>query len=343
MPKRIAKIQKSANYGFYADVMWCCMPMLAISCYYYGLRPALLSLLGVVVAYVCDCVLAPLHGAGYQPHEYSSECFALLIVMMMPATVRYYIVVLAVIAAVLAKEAFGGEGHYPFHPAAVGLVVAGVSWPAEVFSYPLPGAHLPLWDTSAVVLTQGMNATIKSGGLPSASTLNLVTGNVAGPIGTAATLLICACGLYLLARGRLHLSTVIPFLLMCIVLPWLLPNLNELPRFSLPWTYIRQRIYLEKYMLLSGSVLFGGFFLACEPVTQPNRTSSRIIYGLALGILTVVFRYYSEYETGVCFALLIVNSIPEWLDRLARRTERMKFMKKEEKRHAQNQQRSIRE
>ena len=117
-------------------------------------------------------------------------------------------------------------------------------------------------------------------------------------------------------------------------MPWLLPQLNDLPAFSLPWEYVRQRVYLEKYIILGGSMLFGGIFLACEPVTQPARLSSRIIYGLLLGVAATVFRYNTVYETGICFALLIVGAFPEWLDRVARRAERMRFRKKEEKRRA---------
>ncbi len=336
MPKnaKTAKLERSPNYDFYVNVMGCCVPLLAMSCFYFGARPALSALLGMAVAYLCDCIVTPLHSAGYRAHEPSSECFALLTVLMLPASVRYSVIVTAVIAAVVAKKAFGGEGHYPFNPTAVGLVVVGVSWPKEVFRYPEPGTMLPLWNTDGVALSESMGATLTGGGLPTGSTLNLLIGNVAGPMGAVCTLVIAACGVYLLARGQLHLSTVLPFLLLVVLVPWLFPRLNELPSFSLPWTYIRQRLYLEKYMLLSGGVLFGGIFLASEPVTQPNRTSSRVIYGVALGILTVVFRYYSIYETGICFALLMVNAFPEWLDRIGRRAERTRFMRKEEQRIA---------
>ena len=92
----------------------------------------------------------------------------------------------------------------------------------------------------------------------------------------------------------------------------------------------------RKYILLSGSMLFGGIFLACEPVVQPNRWSSRLIYGLFLGAMATAFRYYSVYETGVCFAIVLAGAFPEWLDRLAQRAERIRFMRKEEKRLAQH-------
>lgn len=329
-------IERSENYGYYSDLLWCAVPLTGMAWYYYGLRPVLLMLAALVTAYLCDCALAPLHGEGYRAHEPSSECFAALIVLLMPASVSYGIVIVAVIAAVLVKEAFGGEGHYPFHPAAVGLVAATLAWPRDMSSYPAPGTVLALFSSTGVVLTQGSNTTLSAGGLPSDSTINLLTGNVAGPLGCCAILVIVACGLYLLVRGHMQLSTFVPYLAVCVLVPWLLPNLNELPALSAPWEYVRQRIYLEKYILLSGSVLFGGIFLACEPVVQPNRWSSRLIYGLFLGAMATAFRYYSVYETGVCFAVVLAGAFPEWLDRLAQRAERIRFMRKEEKRLAQH-------
>ena len=325
--------QKANSY--YTDILWCCVPLLAISCYYYGPRPLLLMALALVTAYLCDCLFLPLHGAGRGAAEPTGACFAALITLLMPASVPYFIIVVAVVAAAIAREVFGGDGHYPFHPAAVGVVVAGVSWPQYVFSYPAPGTALPLLSSEMPPLTAGLNAALRAGGLPTASTTNLLIGNVQGPLGASAILVVAACGLFLLCRGHIRLSTVVPYLAVCVAVPWLFPQLNELPLLSAPWQYVNQRIYLEKYILLSGTILFGGVFLAGEPVTQPNRTASRVVYGMALGLATVAFRYYSEYETSVCFALLIVGAFPEWLDRAGRRAERMRFRRKEEeKRHA---------
>ena len=56
-------------------------------------------------------------------------------------------------------------------------------------------------------------------------------------------------------------------------------------------------------------------FLVPEPVTLPRHPLSRAIYGLLLGFASMMFRYYGTYETGVCFALLAINSVSGWLDR----------------------------
>ena len=141
MPKRHDKITKSVNYDYYWDILFCTVPLLAVSCFYYGARPLLMMAAGLLTAYVADCVVTPLHAAGYRAHEPSSEAFAALIVLMMPASAPYYMVVTATIIAVLVKEAFGGEGHYPFHPAAVGnagmaashVVLPGTGYSAGTF------------------------------------------------------------------------------------------------------------------------------------------------------------------------------------------------------------------
>ncbi|MFR3793231.1 MAG: RnfABCDGE type electron transport complex subunit D [Blautia massiliensis (ex Durand et al. 2017)] len=335
MPNPI-KIDRSENYEYYKDLLLCAIPLTGMAWYYYGARPVILMMVALFTAYLCDCALAPLHGPGYHSHEPSSECFAALITLMMPATVPYAVVVAAVIAAVLAKEAFGGEGHYPFHPAAVGMVVAGISWPGSVYQYPTPGTVLPLYGVQDAALSPGMNAVLQAGGLPSDSTMNLLTGNVTGGLGTSAALVVIACGLFLLVRGHAKPAVLIPFFVLSIGLPWLLPQLNELPAFSWPWEFVRQRVYLEKYVILSGTMLFGGLFMICEPVTMPNRISSRILYGAALGVATFAFRLASPYESPVCFALLIVGAIPEWLDLISHRTERIRFMRKEARRLAQS-------
>ena len=100
MPNR-KKVERSANYSYYSDLLWCTVPLIGMSWYYYGARPVLLLLAALLTAYLCDCALAPLHGTGYQSHVPSSECFAALIALLMPASISYPIVISAVIVAVL--------------------------------------------------------------------------------------------------------------------------------------------------------------------------------------------------------------------------------------------------
>ena len=110
------------------------MPRLAMGVFLYGPRVLLLALVGVITAKLSDRFAALLRGRSYDPTENLSVVVALVIVLMVPATVRYRVVVLAVLAAVLvSKEAFGGPGNYPFNPAAVGYCVEAGSFSEEMF------------------------------------------------------------------------------------------------------------------------------------------------------------------------------------------------------------------
>ena len=47
-------IERSENYGYYSDLLWCAVPLTGMAWYYYGLRPVLLMLAALVTAYLCD-------------------------------------------------------------------------------------------------------------------------------------------------------------------------------------------------------------------------------------------------------------------------------------------------
>ena len=67
--------------------------------------------------------------------------------------------------------------------------------------------------------------------------------------------------------------------------------------------------------MLTGAMLFSAVFLLNEPYTCAHHRLGRILYGVMVGAFTMGFRYFGVYETGVCFAILAVNSISGWLDR----------------------------
>ena len=75
--------------------------------------------------------------------------------------------------------------------------------------------------------------------------------------------------------------------------------------------------------LLTGAVLFSAVFLINEPYTCAHHRMGRILYGVLVGVASMGFRYYGVYETGVCFAVLAVNSISAWIDRTEVRLYRL--------------------
>ena len=60
--------------------------------------------------------------------------------------------------------------------------------------------------------------------------------------------------------------------------------------------------------LLSGGLLLGAIFMATDYVTSPMSSKGQLVYGVAIGVLTVVIRTWGAYPEGMSFAILIMNA-----------------------------------
>ena len=289
------------------------MPLLCVSCYLYGLRPLLLCGFAVLMGNLCDRLISLLRRRVYQAGDYSNESFALVITLLMPATVDWYVLAAILAGVLIGKEVFGGYGSYPFHPAAVGYAVAAVSWPEQVFRYPAPYANIPLWDASGVATSSTISDTLRSGGLINISALSL--GEYAAPMGTGAAIVLVACGLFLWMQKDVRLSASLSFLITAGLIVFFFPRqlgLTEGTAFTAGLVF---RLRCVRDEMLTGAMLFSAVFLLNEPYTCAHHRLGRILYGVMVGAFTMGFRYFGVYETGVCFAILAVNSISGWLDR----------------------------
>ena len=308
-----AQLQKTGRY--YKHICFMAVPVLWMACFLYGVRPLLLCGIAVLTGNLCDRLVSLLRRRVYQAGDFSNESFALVIALLMPVTVDIYVLIIAVLAGVLiGKEIFGGYGSYPFNPAAVGYVVAAVSWPEQVFRYPQPYTSIPLWDASMVPVSSTIEDTLRSGGMLNIRSLVLSLGEYAAPMGTGAALVILACGLFLWTQKDAHMSASVSFLLTCALIAFFFPRQAGLAD-SAVLANILPRLRCVRDELLTGAILFSAVFLLNEPYTCVHHRMGRILYGVLVGVVSMGFRYYGVYETGVCFALLAVNSVSAWIDR----------------------------
>ena len=315
------QLQKTGRY--YKHVFWLCVPLLCMACYFYGARPLLLCGIALLTGNLCDRLVSLLRHRVYQNSDLSNESFGLVIALLMPVTVDIYVLVAAVLAGVLiGKEVFGGYGSYPFNPAAVGYAVAAVSWPEQVFRYPQPYTAIPLWDASGVPVSSAIEDTLSSGGMLNYSSIALSLGEYAAPMGTGAALVILACGFFLWLQKDTRLSATVSFLVTSALIAFFFPRQVGLMDASFA-AGLLSRLQCVRDELLTGAMLFSAVFLLNEPYTCAHHRIGRILYGVLVGAATMGFRYFGVYDTGVCFALLTVNSISGWLDRTETRLYRL--------------------
>ena len=72
--------------------------------------------------------------------------------------------------------------------------------------------------------------------------------------------------------------------------------------------------------VLSGGLLFGAVFMATDYVTSPFTLKGKLVYGVALGVVTFAIRYWGSYTEGVSFALLFMNLWVPYINDLTRQT-----------------------
>jgi electron transport complex protein RnfD len=73
-------------------------------------------------------------------------------------------------------------------------------------------------------------------------------------------------------------------------------------------------IWYPLFNILSGGLLFGAVFMATDPVTSPTTRIGQLLFGLGLGLFTVIFRFATPYPEGVLTSILTMNMLVIILD-----------------------------
>lgn len=300
----LAPSQKKEGAGM-ADIIVALLPLFIPAVFFYGERPLYIGLYTVLAALAADILCTKMRGKKLGRHNLSALITGLIIALLMPASIPYYVPVSAALFAIfVVKHPFGGYGKNVFNPAAAGYAFAAVLFPKVVFSFPAPFTKLAAdANVHDLSLQNSLLATMKLKTMPQVSLLHLVLGNVAGPMGTAGVLIIAACLLYLLVRRAAQFKTVLPFFAAVFAFAWLFPRI--------PGGHLDS----VSYEMMAGPLLFCGVYMVSEPVTMSKTTKGAVAYGILCGLLAMVFRYYGAFEEGFCFALLLANALSGWLDR----------------------------
>ncbi len=300
-------------------VLLCMVPLTAFSCLYYGLRPLLLVLTGIVTAMLTELLCSAISRRRPTLIDGTAAVTGALVgAMMSPLTPFWVPVMGAAFAIGVAKVPFGGKGHNIFNPAAAGLAFCAICFPTRLFIYPDPSqsAVLPLWDTSSVITAVSPTELLRGGGATTTDWLSLLSGDFPGPVGSAGVLILLAAALYLFSRRSSSPIIVVSYLASCAIGAALFPRADVSAATS---------VQLE---LCTGLLLFAGVFLLCDPVTAPRFWLARVVYGVGAGMLVITLRWYGRFESCEFFAVLLVNSFSPLLDRtcwsLVRRIKRWK-------------------
>ena len=282
------------------------MPALLVSFYFFGVGSVV-----VMATSVAACVLLEwainkymLNNPRNTVLDGSAVLTGLLLGFNLPSNLPIWMILIGAVFAIgFAKMPFGGLGNNLFNPALVGRAALLVAFPAQMTTWPKVGqlSHYLDAETGATPLAL-MKQAIKSGDasvldqLP--TSLDLFLGN--HPDGAGAMGEICALALLL----------GLVYMLWKKIITWHIPVSIIVTVFVFSGLmHMTSPVYADPVsVILSGGLMLGAIFMATDYVTSPMTPKGQIIYGVCIGLLTVIIRNWGAYPEGMSFAILIMNA-----------------------------------
>ena len=280
------------------NVIVALLPAVALALYCFGLGAAV-----VIATSIAGCVVVEYLISRYMLGEkpsignLSAVLTGLLLALNLPSNLPIWTVLIGCVIAIgIGKMTFGGLGCNIFNPALVGRVFLLLSFPVQMTTWPLPMENRMAYldaTTGATTLGQLKMDQIRRADV---DILPHALGFTGGSMGEMGAIALLIGFIYLLCTRTITwhipvsiLATVALFSLCIGVNPGV--------------------------QLVTGGLMLGAIFMATDYVTSPMSHSGMILYGVMIGIITVVIRQWGAYPEGVSFAILIMNGLTPLINR----------------------------
>ncbi|MBQ3920692.1 MAG: RnfABCDGE type electron transport complex subunit D [Firmicutes bacterium] len=282
------------------DMLIALLPAYCAAVYVYGESAFWLTIVCVVSCVGFEAVMQKLLSRRISVGDLSAAVTGVILSFTLPANLPLWMAVIGSFTAiVIVKQLFGGLGQNFVNPALTASLVLRISFPVEMDAWPVNDKMI-----SAIREFAGSEATtgpqllelFNRGRVPT-GIWTLSSAFQSGPMGTVLSLALLAGALYLVLRRVI--DPVIPGC--CLVT---MAVLTKLMGFSI------------SFHIFAGTAILVAFFMATDYTTSPYTRSGRIIYGVGLGILTMMIRIYGTQTDGALFALLAMNILCPQIDRI---------------------------
>lgn len=290
------------------------MPAMFLSFYVFGLGAIVVSIVAII-----SCI-----GFEYLIQKYvlkvpttisdgSALLTGVLLALNLPAGFPVWMTVVGALVAIgIAKLSFGGLGNNIFNPALVARVFLLISFPVQMTRWPEAFAdRLKLTDATTGATPLGFLKEALSGegtdirelmkNIPDYT--DLFIGFMAGSIGEISAGLLLLGGLYLIWKKIITWHIPVSVLLSVAVFSGIM------------WLIDPAQYADPVFHLITGGLMLGAFYMATDLVTSPMSPKGQIVFGIGIGALTMMIRYWGAYPEGVSFAILIMNALVPMINR----------------------------
>lgn len=292
------------------------MPAVAYSVYLFGLGALVVLLTSVLGCVITEYLMQRyMLGGKTTITNGSAVITGLLLAMNLPSNLPIWIILIGCVVAIgLGKYAFGGLGQNIFNPAILGRVFLLISFPQQMTSWPLPlvnrGEYLDATTGATYLGQMKMEAMSTADSSTGASAVNEIAtesltwidaliGNMGGSLGEMSAIALIIGGVFMLLRGIISWHIPVSIIGTVMLFAW---GAGVDPVMS----------------VLSGGVMLGAIFMATDYVTSPMTRRGMVMYGMMIGIITMIIRLWGAYPEGVSFAILIMNGFTPLINKFVR-------------------------
>ena len=289
------------------DVAIALMPACALGVYQFGLRALLILLVSTLTCAATEYIYLRLMNRQQGPYECSAIVTGMLIGMNMPPTVPLWIPVIGSVFAILVvKQVFGGLGQNFMNPALGARCFLFLCYADRMNTFAIPqkvGAGLVNFGAAAV---DGISGATPLAALKAGETISLFDaffGFTGGVIGETSTAMLLLGAAFLVYRKVISLRIPLAYLL----------------SFSAFVLFLGGHGFDFNFLacqLCTGGLMLGAFFMATDYVTSPITKNGQIVFGILLGILTGLFRFYGNNAEGVSYAIIIANLLVPLIEKM---------------------------
>ena len=279
------------------DLLIALTPAAIASIVFFGFKAAVMIAVCMASAILSEYFFNKICKRDQTAGDLSAAVTGLLLALNLSTNVTIWqCLVGAFFAIIIIKCAFGGLGYNFANPAITARVMLILAFTEVSGGAMTVFSELEAGATPLAILSG-------NGTLP--SMLNMLIGNRGGAIGETCAIALILGGIYLLIKK---------------VISWHIPvvYVGTVFLFSLA---LSGDVNTAVYHILGGGLLLGAIFMATDPVTSPKKGLGKIIFALGCAILTVLIRFYGTYPEGVSFAILIMNIINPYIDKIGTKKE----------------------
>ncbi|MDO4165133.1 MAG: RnfABCDGE type electron transport complex subunit D [Bacteroides sp.] len=291
---------KKNMYG----VLIALIPAFLVSLYFFGLGALIVTLTSVAACVFFEWAIGKylMKKETTTITDGSAIITGVLLAFNVPSNLPIWIIIIGALFAIgVSKMSFGGLGCNPFNPALAGRAFLLLSFPVQMTSWPVVGQLTAYTDATTAATPLAIMKGVINGApgfsidqLP--SSFQLLVGQNGGCIGEVSALALLIGLAYMLWKKIISWHIPVSILVTVFVFAGIMHLVNP-ELYASPLTH-----------LLSGGLMLGAIFMATDYVTSPMNHRGMLVYGVCIGILTVVIRLFGAYPEGMSFAILVMNA-----------------------------------